>query len=143
MSRSYINHLNEKIETLYITLSTLQQSSNNSNSSNTTSTNTYNNVEKLIKIIRDIEKYNSTHIKYLEKQSSHINPNQSPSTINDDINHNIHPSIMNEYALVNEVLSDCYKKCATFIRSPFTEQLRNLISSSRKKLQMKASQGRN
>jgi hypothetical protein len=179
MSRSYVDHLNEKIEILYITLSTLQQQQCNSN---ITATVTTNNVDKLIMIINDIEKYKNTHAKYLQNRSSivkqqqqqqqsgqqqqplsvisnniydhdhdHDLPHLDRAGINDNNNH-VQLSTLeavattvaddnDDYTLGNEVLNDCYKKCATFIRSPYTEQLRNLISSSRKKLQMKASQG--
>ena len=182
MSRSYVDHLNEKIEVLYITLSTLQQQQSNSN---ITATATTNNVDKLMNIINDIEKYKNTHAKYLQNRSSLIkqkqqqsDQQQQPSSVisnniydhDHDLPHLDHAGINDnnnhlqlstvdavattvaddddddhdddDYTLVNEVLNDCYKKCATFIRSPYTEQLRNLISSSRKKLQMKASQGR-
>ena len=180
MSRSYVDHLNEKIEILYITLSSLQQQQSNSN---ITAIATTNNVDKLIMIINDIEKYKNTHAKYLQNRSSLIkqqqqqsDQQQQPSSVisnniydhDHDLPHLDHAGINDnnnhlqlstvdavattvaddddddddDYTLVNEVLNDCYKKCATFIRSPYTEQLRNLISSSRKKLQMKASQGR-
>jgi len=186
MSRSYVDHLNEKIEILYITLSSLQQQQQQQQSnSNITATVTTNNVDKLIMIINDIEKYKNTHAKYLQNRSSiikqqqqqqqqqsdqqqqllsvisnniydhdHDLPHLDHAGINDNNNHlqlSTVDAVANtvaadddndEYTLVNEVLNDCYKKCATFIRSPYTEQLRNLISSSRKKLQMKASQGR-
>lgn len=187
MSRSYVDHLNQKIEILYITLSTLQQQQQSNSNVTTTTTTITNNVDKLIMIINDIEKYKNTHAKYLQNRTSIIkqqqlklsDQQQQPSSVIsndiydhdhdhdlphldyagiDDINNHLQLSTVeavaeattvaddndddNDYTLVNEVLNDCYKKCATFIRSPYTEQLRNLISSSRKKLQMKASQGR-
>ena len=181
MASSYADHLNEKIEILYITLSTLQQQQQNNSITTTSSaiaTTTTNNVDKLIMIINDIEKYKSTHMKYLENRTTikqqqhhqqpssslcndiydrdHDLPHLNRDNVIDNNNHLQLPTASTEseavavvvndvdddYTLVNEVLNDCYKKCATFIRSPYTEQLRNLISSSRKKLQMKASQGR-
>jgi len=164
-NRHYINHLNEKIESLYIQLSTLQQN-NSINFNKVEVTTTIVNIDKLIFIINDIEKYKNTHVKYLKNQSNLItssiyenknnhyhqlsssindnhanyihehddhpdhqsnldnnNNNQLPSAIVedcDDRNGNNDNDGDDDYTLVNEVLNDCYKKCATFIRLPYT-----------------------
>lgn len=145
MLRSYIDHLNEKIEALYIALSSVQINGNSigssgvgGNSSSIASSNNHS-ADQLFKIIRDIEQYKHSHNKYLEGRNQADNSSNHHQIRTDDLVNNT--TSVDEYTLVNDVLNDCYKKCATYIRSPYTDQIRSLISSSRKKLQMKASQG--